>query len=371
MDGTRALEIPESLQRTPDGATKPPRGVARILLMLPMQSRLPALIVCAILGWGSACAAEQVILISPLPFGVDVYLAMTRQGTLSGSHAIGAKVRIFESSDPETRSENIRAAINYGATLIVAPGPEFLDMVPDFAEDYPAVQFLMVEDCPTKTRPNVFCVQLRTYEAGFLAGVEAGLTTRSGKVGTLAPVDYPEAHRFTDTFAAGARYANPAVSVHPTLWIGGDNPWSDPLRAQSQTAVMLSDGVDRVLASVAAGNGGVYKVVGNTPGALATGLDVNECPDAPGHILDSAVRHVDLVIARAIAGIAARTQPGTVSYGLKEGAVNLTSLEANAAASHCVAATDATLLAAVGKVRDKIVAGQLVIADPAGIIPSP
>lgn len=326
-----------------------------------------ALLACLLLTV-TARAAEQVILVSPLPFGVDVYLNMTRQGALDGGRAIGARARIFESSDPETRSENIRAAINYGATLIVAPGPEFLDMVPDFAEDYPAIRFLMVEDCPAHLRANVYCVQLRTYEAGFLAGVEAGLTTRTGKVGTLAPVDYPEAHRFTDTFAAGARHARPGVNVHPTLWIGGDNPWSDPLRAQSQTAVMLSDGVDRVLATVAAGNGGVYKVVANTPGTLATGLDVNECPDAPGHILDSAVRHVDLVIARAIAGIAAGTQPNTVSYGLKEGAVNLTALEANAATSQCVAAADPAVMAAVVAVRDEIVAGRLVIPDPAGII---
>jgi basic membrane protein A len=333
-----------------------------------MQSRLLALAAFALLAAGITRAAEQVILISPLPFGVDVYLNMTRQGAAKGGQAIGAKVRIFESSDPETRSENIRAAINYGATIIVAPGPEFIDMVPDFAEDFPAVQFLMVEDCPARLRSNVFCVQLRTYEAGFLAGVEAGLTTRTGKVGTLAPTDYPEAHRFTDTFADGARYARPSVTVHPTLWIGGDNPWSDPLRAQSQAAVMLSDGVDRVLATVAAGNGGVYKVVANTPGTLATGLDVNECPDAPGHILDSAVRHVDVVIARAIASIAARTQPGTVSYGLKDGAVNLTALEPGSAASQCVAAADTAVMAAVAAVRDKIVSGQLVIADPAGII---
>jgi basic membrane protein A and related proteins len=334
-----------------------------------MQFRLFVLVLLAWLSNGAARAAQQVILISPLPFGVDVYLNMTRQGALDGGRAVGAKVRIFESSDPETRSENIRAAINYGATLIVAPGPEFIDMVQDFAEDFPNVRFLMVEDCPAVLRVNVYCVQLRTYEAGFLAGVEAGLTTHSGKVGTIAPADYPEAHRFTDTYADGARYIKPGVSVHPTLWIGGDNPWSDPLRAQSQTAVMVSDGVDRILATVAAGNGGVYKVIASTPGALATGLDVNECPDSPGHILDSAVRHVDLVIARAIAGIAAHTQPATVSYGLKDGAVNLTALEPRAAQSQCVVVGDSTVLAAVAAVRDKIVSGEIVVRDPAGIIP--
>jgi basic membrane protein A len=328
----------------------------------------------AILVWlgltaaAPAFAAEKVILVSPLQFGVDVYLKMTRIGTVAGASQAGASVKVFESSDPETRSENIRAALSYGATIIVAPGPEFIDIVPDFAEDYPKVNFLMIEDCPVKLAPNVYCIQLRTYEAGFLAGVEAGLTSKSGQVGTIAPIDYPEAHRFIDPYAAGAKYARADIAIHPTLWIGGDNPWSDPLRAQSQAAAMLGDGADRILATVAAGNGGIFKLVANTPGAQATGLDINECPRAPGHILDSAVRHIDQVISRAIVGIAAGTQPNLVSYGLKDGAVNLTGLEAGADQSECTIATQPDVLKKVKEVSDLIASGQMVIKDPAGII---
>jgi len=331
--------------------------------------KLPALgVLLGLLAAPAAVAAEKVILVSPLPFGVDVYLSMCKQGALNGAKAAGASVKIFESSDPETRSENIRAALNYGATIIIAPGPEFIDIVPDFAEDNPNVKFLMIEDCPAKLGPNVYCVQLRVYEAGFLAGVEAGLTSKSGKVGTIAPVDYPEAHRFIDTYADGARYVRPDIQVHPTLWIGGDNPWSDPLRAQSQAAAMLGDGTDRILATVAAGNPAIYKLVAATPGALATGLDVNECPDSPGHIMDSAVRHIDQVIVRAVQGIVAGNQPSKISYGLKEGAVNMTGLEAGADRSQCTIAGDPEVLRKLAEVRDRIVAGDLVIKDPAGII---
>ncbi len=333
----------------------------------------PAGLIVLLLGLQAAFAPAAragglVILVSPLPFGVDVYLNMTRVGALEAAHDIGAEVRIFESTDPETRSENIRAALNYGATLVIAPGPEFVDMVPDFAEDHPNVRFLMVEDCAARLAPNVYCVMLRTHEAGFLAGVEAALTSRTDRIGTIAPVDYPAARRFTDSFAAGARYVRPDVVVHPTLWIGGDNPWSDPLRAQSQAAVMLGDGVDRILATVAAGNGGIFKLVGGVPGAMAIGLDVNQCPDAPGHILDSAVRHVDQLIERAVRGIASGRQPNSVSYGLKEGVVNLTSLEPGAAASQCVAAHDPQLLARLRVVRDAIASGHLHVTDPAGIM---
>lgn len=326
--------------------------------------------VAALLGLvgGPAVAADKVILVSPLPFGVDVYLKMTRVGTIKGAEEAGVPYKIFESSDPETRNENIRAAINYGATIIVAVGPEFIDIVPDFAEDNPNIKFLMVEDCPANLGANVYCVLLRVYEAGFLAGVEAGLTSTSGKVGTIGPVDYPEAHRFTDTFADGARYVRPDIVVHPTLWVGGDNPWSDPLRAQSQAAAMMSDGVDRILATAAAGNPAIYKLVARTPGALASGLDVNECPDAPGHILDSAVRHVDLVIERGIVGLVAGTQKQLISYGLKDGAVNVTGLEEGAEQSQCTVVDRPDVLKKVAEVRDRITSGQLVIKDPAGII---
>ena len=326
---------------------------------------LAILLLCAIAP--TAFARGLVVLVSPLPFGVDVYLNMTRVGTQQAARDIGAAVRIFESTDPETRSENIRSALNYGATLIIAPGPEFVDMVPDFAEDFPGVKFLMIEDCAARLAPNVYCVTLRTHEAGFLTGVEAALTSRTGRVGAIAPVDYPAARRLTDSFAAGARYIRRDIIVHPTLWIGGDNPWSDPLRAQSQAAVMLGDGVDRILATVAAGNGGIYKRVRGTPGAMAIGLDVNECPSAPGHILDSAVRHIDQIIARAVHDIAAGKQPNNVSYGLKERVVNMTSLEEGAASSQCVIAGDPQLLARLAAVRDAIASGQLNVPDPAGV----
>ena len=63
---------------------------------------LTALILCTVVS--PALARGLVVLVTPLPFGVDVYLNMTRLGTLAAARDIGAAVRIFESTDPETRS---------------------------------------------------------------------------------------------------------------------------------------------------------------------------------------------------------------------------------------------------------------------------
>jgi basic membrane protein A len=335
--------------------------IGRVLLLAA------ALTMSAQAGAAAPKAQDKIIFISPLPFGVDVYLAMCRRGALMAGKALGVPTKIFESSDPETRSENLRAALNEGATIILVTGLEFLDIIPDVADDYPDVKFLMLDQCSSRPGPNIYCLLYKDYEANFLAGVEAGLTSRTGRIGTVGAADFPYEHRYSDSFAAGARYARPDIQVAPTLWIGGDNPWSDPLRAQSQASSLAADGVDRIMAAAAAGNGGIFKVASSTAGVMAFGHDINQCPESPGHILDNAVKHVDLAIDKVVEGMARGTQPLNVNYGLKEGAVNLTGLEPGLEASQCMIAQYPEVLKQVAEVRDRIASGELVVRDPAGI----
>ena len=309
-------------------------------------------------------AAARLVFVSPLPFGVDAYLKMVRSGSEAAGRALAMPTQVFESSDPETRSENIRAAVRAGASIVVITGFEFADIVPDAAEDNPQIKFLMVDECPEHPAANIYCVLFREHEANFLAGYEAALSSSSQKIGTVASSDIPYMHRYSDAFAAGARLARPQIEVSPTLWVGGDSPFSDPLRAQSQAATMLSQGVDRILAATSAGNGGVFRQVAGTPGALAFGVDINQCGEAPGHILDSAVKHVDRATEQVVEAIAHGTAANRISLGLKDGAVGLTALEPGAAASGCMIAAHPDIVAKVASVRDAIIAGRVVVADP-------
>lgn len=338
--------------------------------MRPRSYRRPLILAVVAIAAGRsplpACAATppKLFYVSPLPFGVDVYLKMVRTGVERAGRNLAMPTRIYESTDPETRSENVRAAVREGATMIVVTGFEFADIVPDVADDNPQIKFLMVDECPTESIPNVYCVLFKEYEANFLAGYEAALSSPGGRVGALASSDIPYMHRYSDAFAAGARLARPSIVVARTLWVGGDSPFSDPVRAQSQAATMLSQNVDRLLAATSAGNGGVFKEVAATPGALALGVDINQCPEASGHVLDSAVKHVDLATTQMIEAIAHGTAPNRAALGLKEGAVGLTSLEPGASSSGCVVAGQPDIVARVAAIRDEIVAGRLVVADP-------
>ena len=131
-------------------------------------------------------------------------------------------------------------------------------------------------------KPNIYCSVFREYEASFLTGAEAALTTKTGKVGAISALDIPFLHRYTDGFIAGAKHVKPDIKISPTLWVGGNNPFSDPARGQERAAAMLADGADRILAAGARLQRRHLQGRCRTrPAPVAFGVDVNQCPQAP------------------------------------------------------------------------------------------
>jgi len=205
---------------------------------------------------------------------------------------------------------------------VIAIGFEFNDMLPEVAAAYPNVQFLQVDSCPfDKMKPNIHRSVFREYEASFLTGAEAALTTKN-------------------------------------------NPFSDPARGQERGAAMVADGADRILAAGAGKNGGIFKAVQEAPGVAAFGVDVNQCPQAPGAVMDNVDKKTDVAVELAVKGIMAGSQPPIAALGLKEGGMSLTALDPDVAASKCTIADYPDVIAKVKALRDQIVDGSIKIADP-------
>src|SRR5271166_1239355 len=218
------------------------------------------------------------VYVSPNPIGVNDFLKLGKIGTARVAQELGGLAKTYESSDPTTQRQNLEAAAKAAAKVVVAIGFEFNDMLPDVATAYPDVKFLQVDSCPfDKIKPNIHCSVFREYEASFLTGAEAALTTKTGKVGAISALDIPFLHRYTDGFIEGAKHVKPDVKISPTLWVGGNNPFSDPARGQERGAAMAADGADRVLAAGAGSNGGIFKAVQEASGVNAFGVDVNQC----------------------------------------------------------------------------------------------
>ena len=320
------------------------------------------LLVLAVAAGASAGGKPLIVYVSPNPIGVNDFLKLGRTGTEAAAKALGAVAKTYESSDPTTQRQNVEAAARAGAKVVVTVGFEFNDIIPQAAKAHPGVKFLMVDTCTAKPLPNVYCGTFREYEPSFLAGAEAALTSKSGKVGAVGALDIPLLRRFTVGFAEGAKYARPGITVEPTLWVGGSNPFSDPARGEQRGAAMVAEGADRIDAVGAGSNGGIFKAM--TGDALAIGVDTNQCPQAPGKVLDNVVKRTDVLIEKSVAGIFAGTEPSMVSFGLKEGGMNLTGLEPDAASSGCMIVKFPDVIPKLAALREKIIDGSIKLKDP-------
>ena len=181
------------------------------------------------------------VYVSPDPIGVNAFLEMGKIGIEAAAEKYGADVQTYESTTAAARRENVEAALNEGASLIVVLGFEFNDIISELAPTAPEVNFLIVDQCISDLPENVHCAVFREYEASYLTGVAAGMMTNTNKIGVVGALDIPFLHRYTDAYRDGAKAVNSKVEVE-IRWVGGDNPFGDPVRAKEQALAMNASG---------------------------------------------------------------------------------------------------------------------------------
>lgn len=312
---------------------------------------------------GEAEAKQKFIYVSPDPIGVNEFLIMGQKGIEAAGSKYDAETKVFESEDPTTREENVRAAINEGANIVVVLGFQFNDIIPQVAEEFPDVQFLIVDQCIENLPPNVRCAVFREYQGSFLIGAVAASLTKTNHVGTVCALDIPFMHRFTDGFAMGAQYVKPDIKVS-TLWVGGNNPFSDPVRAKELALAMAADGADYIFAATAGGDFGIFEAA-QEKNFKVFGVDINHCPTTPGHIVECQLKRVDVAIVESIDAILNNSEEKVMVYGLDNKGVGLVSLTSEKPEeSQCLIIRYPEVIEKVKDIQQKIISAEIVIEDP-------
>ena len=85
------------------------------------------------------------VYVSPDPIGVNAFLEMGKIGIEAAAAKYNADVQTYESTSAVARRENVEAALNEGASLIVVLGFEFNDIISELAPTAPDVNFLIVD----------------------------------------------------------------------------------------------------------------------------------------------------------------------------------------------------------------------------------
>lgn len=341
-----------------------------------MRSTFPLLVTSILMLAALACGGPaeppaashpRFVYVSPDPLGINPFLIMGQTGIERAAAKHGAEAVVLESEDPTTRTENVRAAVDEGATFVVVLGFEFNDIIAEVAADNPDIEFVIVDQCIDDPPANVHCAVFREFEASFLIGAIAASLSETGHVGVVGTADIPFLHRYTEGFEAGARHVQPDMRVS-IRWVGGENPFADPVRAKEQALDLAANGADHIFAASAAGNLGIFEAA-RQQGFRAFGLDVDQCPAAPGFIVDNLIKRVDLVIEQVADAIVAGTAEPMMVFGLGSGGLHLNALnEERDTTSDCLIYDYPQVMEQMREVANQIIAGEIGIEDPMGLL---
>ena len=166
----------------------------------------------------AAAGAKAFTLVTPDPVAQNEFLKLAVSGVKSAAKAQGAGApKVFQSSDTSSQQQNVQPPWTPRPTSSRWSASSSPTSRPSRPRQHPEQQFLLVDACTKKTYKNVTCAVFREHEAVYLAGAEAGLLTKSKKVGAVDVLDTPQFRRYSEPFAAGAKKVEAGVSLPHAL----------------------------------------------------------------------------------------------------------------------------------------------------------
>lgn len=193
-----------------------------------------------------------------------------------------------EANVPETATvqETMLSMINQNGAKVLFPTSfgYFDPHILKIAKENPTIQFFHCGGLyqEGKTPKNIGSYYGYIDEAEYVAGIVAGLSTKSGKLGFVAAKPIPQVLRNINSYTLGARSVNPKVTVQ--VIFTGD--WSAPVKEAEAANSMVDQGVDVLTCHVDS-----PKVVIETAEkrkVLCTGYHVNQAKLAPNGYLTGA-----------------------------------------------------------------------------------
>ena len=218
--------------------------------------------------------------------------------------------------DSEAR---IRDLAEQGCDVIFTTSASFRDSTAVVALEYPDVIF---ENCSGfLTSENMGSYFGRMEQAKYLAGVVAGLTTQTNKIGYVAPIQIPEIIRLMNAVALGARSVNPDVELE-VMWVGN---WFDPPAETAAVQSMVDAGVDVIFTGT---DTTVPVVTADGEGVWSVGYDSCEsCEVAPDKCLTTPCWNWGPIYVDLVNAIRDGTwEPETIYRSMAEGTVILTEI---------------------------------------------
>jgi basic membrane protein A len=197
--------------------------------------------------------------------------------------------------------------------LIICIAFDQADALTKIATEYPDQKFAIVDMVVDK--PNVASLLFKSNEGSFLVGVVAAMSSTTGKVGFVGGMDIPLIRDFYVGFEAGAKWANPQITILDPVFVGD---WADPTKGKELAISLIEQGGDAIYAAAGKSGLGALEAV-HEKGVKGFGVDACQCYLYP-EIIASGTKRVDLAVYEMVLNtMLGKFEGGIKNNGVKEG----------------------------------------------------
>ncbi len=248
----------------------------------------------------------------------------TWAGIVKAAEELGIEKEVIQSYEQADYETNLSKAAEQ-ADVVFAVGFMMTDALFKVAAQYPNTMFVGIDIVAPegKELPNVLTFTFKEQEAAFLVGYVAAAMTKTGIVGFVGGIPIPPVERFRYGYEAGIRTYEAIHGKKITILRGYTNEFSDPKKGKDLAMSQFAEGADVIFhASGACGNGVIEAakekfaaLVGKDnptledfinyyyehgKGYFAIGVDADQDYVAPGAVLASAMKRVDMAAYYAV-----------------------------------------------------------------------
>ena len=266
----------------------------------------------------------------------------------------GIEVMEFEVTNPNQREQAMQRMAERGATIVLGVGFAQADAIAKVAAEYPDVQFSII-DVGWLDAPNLRQYVFKEHEGSYLVGVAAAMASQSGKVGFVGGMDIPLISKFACGYVGGVKSVNASATVYQNMTGTTPSAWNDPAKGAELTKSQIDRGAD-VVYHAAGGTGmGVIQAAADA-GKLAIGVDSNQNGIAPGSVLTSMLKRVDVAAYETFMDSKnGKFSSGINTLGIAEGGVDWALDDNNASL------VSADMKAAIEQARADILSGKVTV----------
>ena len=268
----------------------------------------------------------------------------------------GIEVMEFEVTNETQREQAIRRMAERGATVVLGVGFAQADAIAKVSAEFPDTQFSII-DVGWLDGANLRQYVFKEHEGSYIVGVAAAKASKTGKVGFVGGMDIPLISKFACGYVGGVKSVNASAEVFQNMTGSTPSAWNDPAKGAELTQSQIDRGADVVYHAAGGTGSGVIRAAADA-GKLAIGVDSNQNGMAPGSVLTSMLKRVDVAAYQTFMDAKNGSfTSGVQVLGLAEGGVDWALDDNNASL------VTADMKAAVEAAKNDIISGKVVVHD--------